>query len=304
MLKKLKKFNWKSLIITILGIAILLGAVAGTVALIRRDTKTISSFEFKRGALDENGEYVKSDKSIYTENAFDCIGLRVEPDFEFKGTYDVFYYDYDGNLVEKKLGLQKVYDEDFPLAKMARIVINPEAPEDVKENDFKIKFWEVNSYAKKLKITVDKKQEYLYEDCLNLYNAQATTLNKTFKNETDPTPASYDSKNLVDVTDAKYPAKLSNAVTVDGTYDKYDIFVHLEVGEGRWPIVALFGADGKTLRDENGECIFDLVNSTSVVKPIWVKLTVEVPELESYDGVHLMVSMPDDSECYIFGYND
>lgn len=304
MFKKLRKIKLKNIIVTILGIAILLGSVAGVVALVRRDTKTISSLEFKRGALDENGAYVESDKSIYTENAFDCIGLRVEPDFEFNGTYDVYYYDYDGNFVEKKLGLTKVYDEDFPLAKMARVVIHPEIPADVKAADFKIKFWEINSYANDLKITVDRSQEYLYSECVNLYSESGVTLNKSFKPYTEAQPGEYNSLELTDVSDSEFPGKLSNKVLVDGSYKKYDIFVYLEIGEGRWPVTALFDGNGKVLRNADNTYAVDIVNAQAVIKPIWVKMTVEVPELESYDGVHLMVSMPDDSDCYIFGYND
>ena len=300
--KNLKKLG--QIVCLVLVIALVGAIVVGVSAHLRKQTETLSPFIFSVGALDENGEHIKSEQSLYTKEAFDCIGLRVEPDFEFKGTFDVYYYDYDGNFVEKKLGLHKVYDEDFPLAKMARVVIHPEVPEDVNEKDFKINFWETYGYASQVNVIVNKKQSYLYDDSLNLYNANATVLNKTFKSDTNPLPSAFDSKNLVDVVDAKYPAKLSNSVVVDGTFEKYDIFVHLEVGEGRWPIVALFDKTGKTLMNDDGEYVYDLINSTSVVKPIWVKLTVEVPELESYDGVHLMVSMPDDSDCYIFGYND
>ena len=301
------KFKKNSKFKKILCVVLVIGAVVGIGALVnsfaRNDYKTVRSSEFSVGALDENGKYVEDKQSIYTKDAFECIGLRIEPDFESNVTYDVYYYDYNETLVEVKSGLDSVYDEDFPLAKLARIVIHPEIPSDVKEKDFKIASWEINSYAKNLKITVDKEQDYKYSDGMNLYVAEESTLNMNFQNGSDPSPANYNSKELFDATGTAFPVKVSNKINVDGVYDCYDIYVHLEANEGRWPVVALFGSDGKTIYAD-GDYVYDVVDASSVVKPIWVKLTIKVPSLESYEGVHLMVSMPDDSECYVFGYND
>ena len=284
-------------------IAVIIGACAGIAAIAKKDTETIGAGAFSRGELDENGEFVKSDRAIYTEEAFECVGLRVEPDFEFKGTFDVYYYDFDGVFIESMLGLNKIYDEDFPLAMLARVVIHPEIPEDVKEKDFKINFWEVGKYARQISVTVNKEQDYLYGDSVNLYNEANVINDKNFKEDTDPSPANCDSKNLVDISSAKSPAKLTEAISADGTYDYYDIYVYLEAGEARWPMAALFGSDGKIILTKDGY-VYDIVNSAAVEKPKWVKLTINVPELESYDGVHLMVSMPQVSKCYIFGYSD
>lgn len=296
---KNRKINWKRVIAIVCIVVIAISCLGLISSCFKKDTtKTISASAFSRGGLDENGEHVETKKSLVTEEAFDCIGLRVVPDFDAHITYDVYYYDYNDNLLEKKLDLKKTYDEDFPLAKTCRIVIHPEGSE---KKDFEIGYFDVRDIAKKLTITVDKNQDYKYADSMNMYGV--ATIDKSFQPLNNGAVADFDSSNLVDYSSANNKVKVSNKVVVDGSYDYYDVFVHLDVGEAMWPITALFGADGKVIR-VNKDYIYDFVDSSIVVKPAWVKMTIEVPVLDSYDGVHLMVSMPDDSNCYIFGYND
>ena len=304
MARKIKfKTNWKKIFCAILAAILCITAIGGIAAIANNDSKSISSTAFSRGALDENGKYVETDQSIYTKEAFGCIGLRVQPDFQSNATYDVYYYDYNDMLVEVMTDLSGVYDEDFPLAKKARIVIHPDIPEDVDAKDFKVAFYEVYGIANQFDITVDKKQSYKYSDSINLYDAENCEVGKNFQSGTSSSPSAFDSKNLTDMSSASYPVKVTEAIAVDGMYDAYDIYVYLETNEGRWPVSALFGSDGKVIATD-GDYIYDVVDASSVVKPCWVKMTIKVPSLESYEGVHLMVSMPDDSNCYIFGYSE
>ncbi len=301
------RWSWKKIISVVVCVVILAVCVGGASALFMNDSKIIRSSEFTVGALDEFGKANSSEQSIYTKEAFECIGLRVEPDFEFKGTFDVYYYDYNGTLIEMKRGLDVIYDEDFPLAKMARVVINPEIPNIEDEEEFKIRFWEVYEYASQFKITVDKKQEYLYEDSENLYLASKLKNGKTFysTNVTD-----WNSIELVDKVDVS----VTEQIAVDGSFETYDVFVWVEETEGAWPTLGLFDADGNIIYskgDGRNGYIYDNVSPTNLIKPCWVKLTIDIPELESYEGVHLMVQIPNDSSgqapannCYIFGYND
>ena len=301
-----KKINWKKVLCGILAVIVCITAIGGIAAFAKNDTKTIRSTAFERGALDDNGKYVKSDQSIYTKEAFGCMGLRVTPSFESNATYDVYYYDYNDTFVEAKLGLSGVYDEDYPLhiATSCRIVIHPEIPDDVNEKDFKIAFYEVYEIASEFDITIDKKQSYKYVDSFDLYDESKTVKNKNFKPYTEASPDKFNSLELTEDADTtEHPVKVTSAISVDGTYDAYDVYVYLETGEERWPIVALFDSEGKTVY-ANDAYVWDVVSTKSVVKPCWVKLTINIPELESYDGVHLMAAIPDDSDCYIFGYND
>lgn len=167
MAKFRRKASWKRIVCAVL-VTVLVASLGGAlISFAVRDTKTIPSSAFSVGGLNENGKYIADDKSIYTKEAFECIGLRVQPDFESQVTYDVYYYDYDDRLVEVKKGLSSVYDEDFPLAQYCRIVIHPEIPEDTTKSEFKIKWYQVSGYADDIKITVDRKQEYLYGDCVS-----------------------------------------------------------------------------------------------------------------------------------------
>lgn len=301
------RWSWKKIISAVVCVAILALCIGGASVLFTNDSKTIYATTFSVGGLDEYGKANNSDQSIYTKEAFECIGLRVEPDFEFEGTFDVYYYDFNGTLIETKRGLDEIYDEDFPLAKLARVVINPDVPETMDEEDFKIRFWDVYDYASQFNITVDKKQEYLYEDSENLYLASKLKNGKTFysTNVTD-----WNSIELVDKADVS----VTEAIKVDGSFSTYDVFVWVEETEGAWPTLGLFDESGKIIYskgDGRNGYIYDNVSPTNLIKPCWVKLTIDIPELESYEGVHLMVQIPNDSSgqapannCYIFGYND
>ena len=300
---KFKK-NWKSILCGVLVVVTLIGACAGLAAIFNNDTKDISSTAFERGALDSKGEYVESKKSIYTPEAFACKGLRIEPDFEFSGTYDVFFYSINGDFIESKTGLTKVNVEVHPLAYEARVVIHPAVPEGVKESEFEIGIFEVYGYAKELTITVDKDQEYNYNGLMNLYDAKTCILNKTFV--VGGNPSDWNSNELSQSSGIS----VTDKITIDGSFNTVDVWIYLELKEGTWPSCAIFGADGKVIKDEDLHYVAKHVDSSNYTKPCWVKLTLEVPELESYEGVHLRVKVPtiDDGEgpttnCYIFGYN-
>ena len=274
--------------------ALIIGALGSVVAFAHNDSKTIFSREFSRGGLDPlTGKYVETNKTIYTEKAFECIGLRIEPDFESTVTFDVYYYDKNENLLDTKLGLTEVYDEDFPLAQYCRIVIHPEIPEDVKEKDFEIEWNKVNKYAKMLKITVDKEQNYLYEESLNLYDPAKVNEGKSFSNITSETSTS----DLISVAGCK----VTHNIVVDGTYEYYDVYVLFETTAEDYSICGIFNSDGSIA---NTDGAYEARNPFDFDKPIWVKMTLEVPEADDYEGMHLAVAMPLESNCYIYGYND
>lgn len=163
-----RNIPWRNVLIITLVAVLGIGAIAGISTIAKNDKKTISSVAFKRGALNDLGFYVESDQSIYTKDLIECQGLEIEPDFETLGTYQVFYYDCNKLFMGKtdKINSQTdgvyVKGDSFGFAQYCRIVITPAPETDEDGNvdeDFKIAFYEVASYANKYKITVNKDQK-------------------------------------------------------------------------------------------------------------------------------------------------
>ena len=278
-----KNSKFKTILCTVLVIASVFALVMSVTAFTKNDTKTIKASAFSVGALDENGKYVEDKQSIYTENAFECIGLRIAPDFEAKLTYDVYYYDYNEKLLEVKKDLTEVYDEDFPLAKLCRVVIHPAIPEGETARNFKIDYFERIKFANEVTITVDKNQNYLYGNSVNLYVADNAELGKSFN--ADAT--------AVNLTE-NAASKISEKITVSGDYDYYDVYVKRSDSSVSAAVVIAESEEDKILSRE-------LLDLTSINDGEWCKITITTPDFEN--GAYLLVSMPFASECYVYGYN-
>ena len=276
----------KKRLISIICVALATILCVGFVSSLFKDdnTRTISASAFSVGGLDENGKYVENDQAIFTEEAFDCIGLRIKPAFKEKITYDVYYYDYDEKFITARKGLTEVYSEDFPLAKMCRVVIHPEIPEGEKTKDFSINFFEAYSYAKKVTITVDKDQDYPYEELGNLYVEENSSSDKNLIITDDVLTVGSDPS-----------SKISEEIYVSGNYKYYDVFVkRASNNTSRVMAVIARYMDDKVLAQKTA-------NLTEVEIGEWSKLTVEAKELNS--SAYLIVRMPEDAECYVFAYN-
>ena len=157
MSKSKRKINFKELLSAILALVLVLSVVSGCVAISNIDTKTISSMKFKKGDLNAQGAYAKSDTAIYTADLFECQGLTVTLDFESDCQYRVYYYREDKSFIGATALMKEDYakEEDFENAKYARIVIYPTL--EAKDT---IGLLEVTSYAKQLTIKVDKNQNF------------------------------------------------------------------------------------------------------------------------------------------------
>ncbi|MBO5010552.1 MAG: hypothetical protein J6D20_07655 [Clostridia bacterium] len=166
---RFNKVKWDKIISAVVVVVLLVGCVAGLAAIFGSKTTDVSDFEFKKGALDSAGYYIKSDTSIYTKDLIECQGLVIEPDFEATGKYQVFYYSSNKSFIGASelldAHLDGVYEKgnNFKFAKYCRIVISPDAPVDEDNrpvDEWKIHFWEVAGYADDYKITVNKKQNF------------------------------------------------------------------------------------------------------------------------------------------------
>ena len=168
MIKFIRNIPWKEVGIIILLAALALGAIVGIGSALTTKTKTISPLIFAKGTYNNQGIFEESDRSITNKDFLECQGLKIEPDFDATGTYQIFYYGPDKQLLgatdKLKASETLVYEkgDSFELAKYCRIVITPDAPKD--ENgfvveDYKIKFYEIAGIANKYTITVEKNQK-------------------------------------------------------------------------------------------------------------------------------------------------
>ena len=269
----------KNILSIILVIALLIVCVGVFTSFDAKKVDTIKPGAFSRGSLNAYGEYVKTKSAIYNEEAFGCQGLRVEPDFEFVGTYDVYYYDYNGKFLEAKKGLKGVYDEDYPLAKLARIVINPELSAD----EDKVAWYDVRSIAKMLKITVNKDQAWKYES-ENLYDESKIVANSgfVFVNGEDVT---------VEVNESPWHQRTEY---IPVSYESYDVFIKLNAVDNNYSGAVIITVDDVVIARD--DCLMKDIDVGE-----WVKLSVSVDDVT--DDLNLLVKMPTGSDCYIFGYN-
>lgn len=131
---------------------------------------------YKIGAIDENGIYAESDKSLYTYDTFDLNGfLKVEIDFDNNIEYQVFFYNESSNFVASSDVLRE--NKEFTLESehvKARIVITPVWDDDVKDEDKTIGTLSKSKYTKQLTIFVGKESKVNEYD--KVYSVIATCL--------------------------------------------------------------------------------------------------------------------------------
>ena len=148
-----RKNQLQSIFTAVISIALIVAVVAGMAALFTRESKRISPTVFSVGGIHNDGKHVAVKSSIYTKDFLECQGLTIEPDFEAKGTFQVFYYDDDKTFMgstEIMNATDGVYSklDTFPLAIYCRIMITPEIEIDEEDEDptLEIRFWEVTGY--------------------------------------------------------------------------------------------------------------------------------------------------------------
>lgn len=280
------RFSWKKVISVVVAVVLLGGAIFGLTALFGKQTQTIGATAFKVGNLNETtGEYEADETAIYTRDAFSCQGLRIEPDFEAEGTFDVYYYDSNEKLLHADTGLTGVYESDYPQADCARVVYHPEVPEDVKASDFRIRFYEVAGYANELKITVDKKQTE-YKTSTDLY--------------VEGSKGTFDASDISAVVSSD-SLTVSELITVSDAYDAYQIYVKADEFSSDDIIVAFGNAENKAIyvneRGKTVEGIAHTFQGDEMLAGSWYTVIIEVPA----QATSLRVSGPTGAEFRIYG---
>ena len=150
------KRTWKNILAIGMTVVLGIGAIFGITRLAdkAKDTHKEISPVYAVGGLATDGKYVETKESIYTKDAFECQGLKITPDFESVVSYEVFFYNPNGQYVGTSGVQTEFYSFDGLMeVQYARIVITPNEDEEVS-------WYEVNKYARQLTVEVNKEQEF------------------------------------------------------------------------------------------------------------------------------------------------
>ena len=138
----------------IVAVALVLCVFSVTKPLFSRETTSVFPFSFSLGKINADGTVSDSETSICSDFIL-CDGLKIKFNTEREAVYWVFYYDANKGCIGNSGKLSHDYEKTgFEGAKYARIFIVPE----LKEDQTKIRKWEVFAYANVLEITVHKNQ--------------------------------------------------------------------------------------------------------------------------------------------------
>ena len=202
--------NRKSIIYGVISLVVVIAVAAGAAALFTTESKKISPTVFSVGGIHNDGKHVAVKTSIYTKDFLECQGLTIEPDFEAKGTFQVFYYDDDKsflgatNTMNATDGVYSKLDT-FPLATYCRIMITPEIEIDEEDEDatLEIKFWQVTGYANDYIVRVYRDQtpmyrlsEFDYETAEKGYKWSYTEASESIERVTDAASSIFTSFNV------------------------------------------------------------------------------------------------------------
>ena len=153
-----KRIKIKKIFTILLAVILGIGAITAGVFIFKpKESKRIHP-TFHVGSIDEKtGKHVDSKIAIYSD-AFECQGLRVEPDFSSNVKFNVFYYRFDESYIKDLSVTNQTENYEAPdsdIIQYARIVIIPDGNT---EKDFKIRFWEVGGISKDIKVFVNSTQ--------------------------------------------------------------------------------------------------------------------------------------------------
>ena len=160
------KKTLKTLALSVLGIGAVVGACAGINAVVEKQDTELKVIHpvFEVGGLNEaDGKYEKSDKTLYTKNAFECQGLEIKLDFDNTIKYQVFFYESDGDYLCSSEVFDGNKDIDVPLfASHARLELTPNWSEMGEDYDTEkeqiVKWYETTKYGSQLEVKVNKEQ--------------------------------------------------------------------------------------------------------------------------------------------------
>ncbi len=150
MAKKSKDKSSKVLMIILIAV---IGIVALTLIQQQADakTQTLGVLDFKIGALDEDGEYVKDTGSIVTQKMHSIEDLEISLEKDAMISYRLYFYDEDENFVSADEAVNIAdYNGDIPASAVYfKLVITP-------TNDAEVSTLEIPNYVGQLDVVFAK----------------------------------------------------------------------------------------------------------------------------------------------------
>lgn len=170
---KIKKSTLKTIGI-VLACVLIVGALIGIFALFDKkanETETTIHPTYAVGGLTANGRFEDTKGSIYTKDAFECMGIKTTLAFDSNVSYKIYFYNEDEEFINATSKLTGNYNSRPESAKYARIVITP-------NDDENVSWYEVGKYSKQLTIQVDKTHKFVSPKQINRFEVSAEYLNK------------------------------------------------------------------------------------------------------------------------------
>ncbi len=271
--QKILNSKWKRLLSVVLAGFVVIGCAGGVVSLVNKPTNKIGASQFSVGAINEQGIYVKSEKSLYTKDLIECHGLTITPDFEALGTYKVFYYGEDKNFLGSTDAL-KAYDgvykrTGFDMAKYCRIMITPQAPVNEygqEDAEFKIRFYEVSKYVGDYTITVDKKQIFAYTSDRDLIK-ESPVVGKSYL-DSGKTGVDYVELNTTYDSSNKFSQIWSNVEIPDDVKELTVIVSNNNKNQEYFFQIFFFKEDGSILKDAYQSVLIKPGESLKIKLPV------------------------------------
>lgn len=143
--------KWVIIFLLMVGV---IGAVVTLFVMLDRQTTVteIGAEQYMIGGLDEDGAELEGDTSIVTRSGFTTDGLKAEIADEATVTYELFFYDADGEFISSTGDLSADFSGSIPEgAESAKCVITP-----VDDEDGKVSLTEVLGYAGQVVISINR----------------------------------------------------------------------------------------------------------------------------------------------------
>ena len=155
-----KKVNLKMVGAIALASLTSVAAIAGIGALANKSEdgyKKVNAV-YAIGGLDDSGNYVESDGTIYTKHGFnveDMDTVYADIDFDSTISYQLFYYGENDVFISASTVYTDDIKHDVPEGALTcRVEITPIWGEDVKKDNQKVSWLSKGDYASQLKLSV------------------------------------------------------------------------------------------------------------------------------------------------------